>query len=118
MIRNVEEMQQFTIDELRGGKGTIQFTKIFDDSEMAQKCRLFSKISVPVGSSIGMHAHINEEEIYFILSGIGEINDNGNKKELKQGDASITGKDGEGAMHSIENIGNTPLEILAVVLLY
>jgi mannose-6-phosphate isomerase-like protein (cupin superfamily) len=118
MIRESNEMQHFKIDELRGGRGAVEFIKIFDDTEMAEKCRLFAKIMVPVGASIGMHAHVNEEEIYYILSGFGRINDNGNVKELKQGDASITGNTGEGELHSIENTGDEPLELLAAVLLY
>ena len=49
------------------------------------------------------------------LSGKGIVNDNGTTYEVKAGDAILT-RDKE--FHSIENKGNVPIEMLAIVVLY
>ncbi len=43
------------------------------------------------------------------------MNDNGEMKGIKAGDVMLTPG---GEKHSIENIGNEPLEFLAVIMLY
>jgi len=43
------------------------------------------------------------------------VDDNGTHKEVKAGDGILTGG---GASHAIENIGDEPLVLFAVILLY
>lgn len=101
--------------EMRGGKGSVELMHIFGQDEMTGKARLFAKITLNPGCSIGMHQHDKEEEIYYVISGKGIINDNGNITELSPGDASITGN---GGSHSIENNGDEQLVLIAVILLF
>jgi mannose-6-phosphate isomerase-like protein (cupin superfamily) len=54
-------------------------------------------------------------EIFFVVHGKGTVNDNGTLSEVKAGDAILTGN---GASHSVENTGESPLEMIAVILLY
>lgn len=100
---------------MRGGKGSVELMHVFKTEEMTGKARLFAKITLNPGCSIGMHEHDKEEEICYVISGKGIINDNGIITELNPGDASITGN---GASHSIENNGSEPLVFIAVVLLF
>ena len=53
-------------------------------------------------------------EYYIILKGKGIVNDNGLEKEIFTGDVIITGN---GAKHSIRNISNESLELIAVIIL-
>jgi mannose-6-phosphate isomerase-like protein (cupin superfamily) len=73
---------------------------------------MLSEATLPPGSSIGYHRHDNETEYYLIISGTGEVNDNGTVKPVKAGDAMITGG---GTSHSIKNTGNVPLVFHAVI---
>ncbi|WHH61035.1 cupin domain-containing protein [Petroclostridium sp. X23] len=115
MFKSPEQMVNEYKEEMRGGKGTVELLHIFQQDELKGKCRIFAKITMNPGCSIGLHPHENEEEVYYILSGTGTVNDNGNIKEVKVGDAVLTGG---GAQHSIENTGDQPLVLMAVVLLY
>ena len=67
------------------------------------------------GSSIGFHRHESEEEIFYILSGAGEVSEGGPRPRSALGDAVHTG---DGAGHAIANTGTEPLDFLAVILVY
>ncbi|MGI6035411.1 MAG: cupin domain-containing protein [Limnochordia bacterium] len=115
MVRSEQEMVREIRSNLRGGQGDIEFIHLFTQEEMGSKTRLFAKIILPPGGSIGFHEHHGEEEIYFILKGSGLANDNGQEVKVGPGDAVLTGG---GAGHSIENVGEGPLEMVAAVLMF
>ena len=116
MIQSSSEYQQELRHAMRGGNGDVRFDYIWKPEEdMHSLNRLYSKIILNPGCSIGYHIHENEEEIFFILQGNASADDNGVKKNLKTGDSMIT-RSGEG--HSIACSGNEPLVILAVISCY
>ena len=115
MIRRAGDMIKEIKELMRGGKGSVEIMHIFKQDELKGKARLCAKITIEPGSSIGLHQHSDEEEIFYIINGKGIVNDNGNISEFRKGDSILTGN---GASHSIESIGDEPLEMLAVILLY
>lgn len=115
MFRKTDEMELELREKMRGGNGIVQIKHIFKSNELKGKARMLAEITLPVGGSIGFHQHDQEEEIFYLISGKGRVNDQGTVKELKAGDALLTGG---GNGHSIENIGEQPLIFLAVILLY
>jgi mannose-6-phosphate isomerase-like protein (cupin superfamily) len=115
MIKRSADMVKEVRDRMRGGTGSVEFTHVFLKEELTGKARLFARLTLPPGSSIGFHAHDGEEEVFYILSGRGTVEDQGAASEVGPGDAVLTGG---GAGHSIANPGTAPLELLAVILLY
>lgn len=115
MIKRESEMQVEVRKEMRGGKGEVELRHIFSKDELTGKCRLLAKITLAPGCSIGLHEHSGEEEIYYIINGRARVHDNGTTADLSVGDAVLTGG---GRSHSIENIGDELLELVAVILLY
>lgn len=115
MIKRSKDMKKEYKEKMRGGEGTTELTHILNQDEINGKARLCAKILINPGCSIGLHEHIAEEEIYYIISGEGIIDDNGVKSNVKAGDSVLT-KGGES--HSVVNTGIEPLEMLAVILLY
>jgi mannose-6-phosphate isomerase-like protein (cupin superfamily) len=115
MIKRSSSMFKELKEQMRGGAGTIEITHLLDKDEIKGKARLVARIKINPGCSIGLHEHINEEEIFYIISGKGIIDDNGIKREVAAGDAALA-KGGEA--HSVENTGSSPLEMIAVILLY
>jgi len=115
MIKRAEQMIKEIKEQMRGGKGSVEITHIFKQDELKGKARLCAKITINPGCSIGLHEHVNEEEIFYIIKGKALIDDNGTKQEAGPGDAILTGG---GATHAVENTGNEPLEMMAVILLY
>ena len=97
-----------------GGKNEITVRSLLNgEEEMYGKGRVFAHTTVYPGSAIGYHVHQNESETYYILSGRGLLNDTGTISEVGPGDVTFTGT-GEG--HSIEAIGDEPVEMIALIL--
>mgnify|MGYP002683226188 CR=1 FL=1 len=67
MIRYSSKMAEEIVENMRGGKGKIGMTPLFETK--IPHLRLLSKISLEPGSSIGSHQHHDEAEVYFVLEG-------------------------------------------------
>ncbi|MCX7747233.1 MAG: cupin domain-containing protein [Clostridia bacterium] len=115
MIKRANEMELEIKEQMRGGNGSIEITHVFKKEELKGKARLCATLKINPGCSIGLHEHVNEEEIFYVIRGKGLIVDNGTQFEVNEGDAILTGG---GASHSVQNIGDKPLEMMAVILLY
>ncbi len=115
MIRRKAEMEKEVRERMREGKGAVEIFHVFRRQELHGKVRLFARMRLEKGCSIGYHLHDGEEEIFYILSGTGRVTDGSTVAEVGPGDAVLTSS-GEG--HSIENVGDAPLDILATILLY
>lgn len=115
MVKKIEEMRTEIKEKMRGGNGSVEILHILEKDEMKGKVRLFAKVTLNPGASIGVHDHIGEEEVYYILKGTGTVNDNGTEKVVHVGDAILTGN---GAFHAIENTGDEPLVFMASIILY
>jgi mannose-6-phosphate isomerase-like protein (cupin superfamily) len=115
MIRKSHEMEKEARERMRDGAGSVEILHIFRSRELKGRTRLFARLRLLPGSSIGFHRHEGEEEIFYILSGTGEVGEGGPASPVVPGDAVHTG---DGAGHSISNTGPEPLEFLAVILVY
>jgi mannose-6-phosphate isomerase-like protein (cupin superfamily) len=101
-------------ERLFDGDGQITVRSLLNnEEEMYHKGRVFAHTTLPPGCSIGYHIHSDESETYYILSGIGEFNDNGTLKTVHPGDVTFTPA-GQG--HGIRNVGDEPLELIALIL--
>ena len=58
--------------------------------------------------------HHNESETYYILSGEGEYDDNGTKRQVKAGDMTYTP---DGCGHGLKNTGLNNLVFMALIIL-
>jgi mannose-6-phosphate isomerase-like protein (cupin superfamily) len=115
MIKRSAEMEKEVRERMREGKGTVEILHVFRKEELKGKVRLFARLRLARGSSIGYHVHDGEEEIFYILSGAGRVTDGTEVSTVGPGDAVLTGG---GAGHAIENVGDEPLELLAAILLF
>ena len=102
-------------ENMRGGVGSVTLEHFFKPEELTAKSRLCAKLTLPPGAGIGLHQHEKEDEIYIILKGTGLLTDGSVETEVTAGDSILTGN---GASHSIKNIGAGPLEMIAVIILY
>lgn len=102
------------VPNMAGGKGEVIIKRILEEQELNDKCRMFSQVTLKPGCSLGYHEHHNECETYYILSGEGVYDDNGNKRRVKAGDITKT-PDGMG--HGLENDGTEDLVFMALILM-
>ena len=113
MIKKSHEIKKDVHKDFRGGKGEIVFHHYMDEQSSKGAGRLFSKSVLPPGSSVGIHKHVGDHEIYFILSGKARVYDNGVTAELGPGDLHHCP---DGQEHGIENIGDADLVYIANIL--
>ncbi len=113
MIRRANECKVELREHMRDGDGTVKLTSLISGpEELNGKGRLFSKITLEPGCSIGFHVHENDAELFYILSGTGEYSDNGTIVTVSAGDVTICPT---GTGHSIANRGKETLEFVAVI---
>ena len=113
MVKLGTVMEREVRERMRGGAGSVEILYVFRAEELGGAARLFARLRLPPGSSIGHHVHDAEEEVFYILAGSGIVTENGVATGVGPGDAVLTGG---GAGHALENSGGEPLELMAVIL--
>lgn len=112
MIKYNEEQPVTERTRVRGGDGTYLSKEIFSQAEV-DKTTLFSLITLPPQTSIGIHPHESEGEAYVILKGEAEITEDGENYLLHAGDAEYcTG----GHTHGIANRTQEDVQFLAIIM--
>ena len=112
MITRSSEQALEKRPNMRGGNGTVELRALMPKPPRGM--RLFSRIELAPGCSIGYHVHENETELFYFASGSGRVNDNGEWIDIAAGDAMST-PNGHG--HAVENTGSEPLVLLAAIVL-
>ncbi len=112
----VRKMQLCAIEyreRMRDGDGTGQITNfITGAAEFNEKGRLFAKITLNPGCSIGYHLHDKDAELFYIIKGTAEYNDNGEIRTVTAGDVTICPT---GESHGIANKTDEVVELVAVI---
>ncbi len=113
MNKKQSELRKTEVEGAKGGSGTFYNTHILEKDEMCGKGRYFARCTLKPGSSVGAHTHIDEMEVYYILSGSGIIIEDEKKTAIAAGDVNLVGA---GENHSIVNNGDVDLDFIAVIL--
>lgn len=113
MIRKANDCNIEYREHMRDGDGTVQITNfITGPAELNDKGRLFAKITLNPGCSIGFHVHENDAELFYILKGTAEYNDNHEIRTVTAGDVTICPA---GTGHGIANKTDEVVELAAVI---
>lgn len=110
MITKANEHELSLRPNMRGGDGTAKLYALMP--QLPAKLRLFSRIELEPGCSIGYHEHENETELFYFIEGHGRVCDDGIWHDVSAGDAMST-PDGHG--HAVENTGDSPLIFVAAI---
>ena len=111
MITRKSERVTETREHMRGGAGAALLTPA--SKELPGNARLFSEIRLAPGASIGHHVHENETEMVLFLEGEGRVMDDDVEVFVHPGDSMATFS---GHGHSVENVGDTDLVLVAVII--
>ena len=87
-IRRHAEIPVLSFDKCHDGKGVVLCRSLLDDMG-SRKLAFMHSDDMPAGVSIGEHAHDENEEIYYLLSGKGILTFDGKQYEMKSGDISL-----------------------------
>ena len=113
MLFKANELVEDKRLNMRGGDGEVTMMQLPVEGKPG-KVRMAAYITIPVGASIGEHAHVGETELFYFISGLGEVNDAGEIRAVFPGDILSTGN---GASHAVKNIGDVDLVMAAVIVL-
>lgn len=112
MIRKATECTTEAREHMRDGNGTVKMTHFVNKDELCGKGRLFSRITLEPGCSIGWHIHETDSEIFFVERGCPVYNDGGNEMPVGPGDVLICPA---GTGHAISNPTNDTVDVIAVI---
>jgi len=93
------------------GEGWIKIVNLLD-KELSAPIQFIHYTVLPPGTSIGLHTHKNDQEIYIVLEGIGVIELNGKKTNVKCGDVILNKPFGSHALYN--TLENQELKILVI----
>lgn len=89
-IRYSTDIKVATLENCHDGKGEFGFRSLLDGMG-SEKFSLMHSDDIPAGVSIGEHAHVKNEEIYYLLSGKGILIFDGREYPMNPGDISLCG---------------------------
>lgn len=107
IVRNFLQAQSKT-KSIHEGKGIGKSARVFDASDFETALKFIDYIEMESGSSIGVHRHGENEEVYVILSGSGVMAVNDERQVVKAGDIILNKP---GWAHGLENTGAGPLQV-------
>lgn len=89
MIRTKEEVRKREVTNAMGGKGTICFHDWLLPEEAYDHGRVFSKLVIPPGCSIGVHTHKDEFEAFYVLEGTATVTDGDEVIQVEEGGMNL-----------------------------
>ena len=113
MIKYSQDIRVETVENSGNIEGRISKNIVLTPAEMLERASMFNIITLPSGSRIKEHPHIEDAEIYYILEGEAEVTDNDKTAVMRAGDVMFTGN---GDRHSIANHSGKDVRFLACIL--
>lgn len=86
MIINLKEIEEQIVTNMRGGEGEVLVKRI---DSLPNNVTMCGQITLKKNDSIGVHVHIDSFEVLYVISGSATIIDDGQIRELHQGDVNI-----------------------------
>jgi len=91
------------------GVGILKFMDVFPTESFASGLMFIHHTILPPGTSVGLHAHENDEEIYIVLEGQGLYTQDDDTFKVKPGDVLRNKPFGS---HGLENTGDVDLKLI------
>jgi len=109
----VKNIYKTTLQERQAhkGKSNIKVIRPFDEADFESCWHFVDFAVISPGSSIGLHTHGDDEELYFIIDGSGMMTVNEETRRVFKGDLILNRRN---MTHGLENDGNVDLYILVV----
>lgn len=112
MFHRKSEMIHDIKSNLRGGVGDLDFCNLLPKEALGNWATLLAAVTLQPGESVGEHPHVDNGELYYVLSGRVMVAEDGAEAELQAGDAEFCA---HGHTHSIRNHTDEPAVFLALI---
>ena len=109
----VRDLGSLTLERVRAhdGEGLIRFRRVFESGAFVGLCNFVDYAVLPPGTSIGLHRHGRDEEIYLVLEGEGTMTLDGEELRVHAGNVIVNRPDGQ---HGLRNDGDSDLRLFVV----
>ncbi len=107
ILRGHHNIEEQLGDSSHGGSGKFAVRTLLEE-EFQSNLAYVRELVLKPNSSIGIHEHQGDEEIYYIVSGQGLMTVDNEKRNVKPGDVILTKS---GSSHGLLNEGNEDLKI-------
>jgi mannose-6-phosphate isomerase-like protein (cupin superfamily) len=97
------------VANMNGGDGTVLYRRLLGPTAFGTAWSYVDEISIPPGASIGDVTDPNMSEAYYVISGAGTVTVNGEKVNIKKGDAIPVDL---GETHAFTQSGGEPLHMV------
>ncbi|QDU65646.1 cupin domain-containing protein [Engelhardtia mirabilis] len=94
-----------------GGQGRILFNRLFGPDAFEGPIHFVDYAVLPPGSSIGLHRHGRDEELYLVLEGRGRMTRDGESFAVRAGSVVVNRAGGE---HGLVNDSDADLRLFVV----
>lgn len=112
----IKAMKDLKINTETNSHGDVKLflSNLADFDGKNEKLRTFAFAELKPGEEVEFHIHEGESESYYIISGEGEYNDNGEILKIFPGTVTFTPS---GSGHGIKNTGSDMLTFIALIIL-
>lgn len=110
-----ETVPAMTLEMDHGGVGAIEFRRLLSSIDFVAPIDFVDFTVVAPGSAIGVHEHVNNDEIYCIAKGMPMVWVEGEERRLHPGSISVVRS---GQRHGLTNDTDGPVEIFVVQVRY
>lgn len=109
-IVNSKDITATELQGLFGGEGHFLRLPLYSDSDAPPFTVIAETVMAP-GARVGLHTQPDQQELLYVLAGLGELTLNGETSAVKQGDAVLARA---GSNFGLANTGTEPLRYLVV----
>lgn len=119
--RGREDVVNYPVEDCHDGQGTILVRQLLgyepllpvpgNPNDFDSLINFIHETTLPPGTTIGLHPHEGNEEVYIVTEGIGEMTVDGVKVLMEPGTATLTKS---GSKHTFRNAGNSDCKIIVI----
>lgn len=111
LIRNFLDAPKDRREGSHGGLGPYELFEIWGRTDFSSNVDFMDRMLVPPGSSVGLHKHGNNEEMYIVLDGQATMTVEGRPVAVKKGDMILNPTFGE---HGLVNDSEADIDLLVI----
>lgn len=111
LVRNFLETPMQDEKNIHEGTGTAKHVNLFNAEDFATNIGFINYTILHAGSTIGLHTHGQDEELYMVLEGSGIMTVNGDNRRVTAGDIIVNPPNGT---HGLVNDSECDLRLLVL----
>ena len=96
---------------MNGGNGTVMYRRALDPTVFSTPWSYVDHLLIPPGASVGQAAQGDMSEVYYVMSGSGEVTIAGETATIREGDAVPVDL---GQTRALKSTGAAPLELMVI----